>query len=151
MKIYLAGPLFTEAEQNWLRDTKQQIESFAKSEGKDIEVIWPYELLDKDEVHSLGAKAKYKVFDVCKKYLEESDLLIALLDGPQVDDGTAWEIGYFYAINNGDSSKIVGVRTDFRRAGESENSIVNAMIEVSCSQIVHSSKELLKMLIDSLG
>ena len=60
MKICLAGPLFAEAEQNWLRKTKQQIESFAKSRDKDIEVVWPYELIDRDEVQSLGNKAKYR-------------------------------------------------------------------------------------------
>jgi nucleoside 2-deoxyribosyltransferase len=46
-------------------------------------------------------------------------MLIALLDGSQVDDGTAWEIGYFYAKRLPEQ-KIIGIRTDFRRVGESE-------------------------------
>jgi nucleoside 2-deoxyribosyltransferase len=45
--------------------------------------------------------------------------VIALLDGPRVDDGTAWEIACFYAKRSPEK-KIIGVRTDFRRAGESE-------------------------------
>ncbi|MGO9022030.1 MAG: nucleoside 2-deoxyribosyltransferase [Syntrophobacteraceae bacterium] len=44
------------------------------------------------------------------------NILIALLDGPQVDDGAAWEIGYFYAKRRPEQ-KIIGIRTDFRRAG----------------------------------
>ncbi len=28
-------------------------------------------------------------------HLEDADIVIALLDGPQVDDGTAWEIERF--------------------------------------------------------
>jgi nucleoside 2-deoxyribosyltransferase len=40
-------------------------------------------------------------------------MMIALLDGPQVDDGTGWEIGYFYARRRPEQ-KIIGIRTDFR-------------------------------------
>ena len=50
--------------------------------------------------------------------------MIALLDGPQVDDGTAWEIGYFYSKKSPEQ-KIIAIRTDFRRAGESEGAVVN--------------------------
>jgi len=55
-----------------------------------------------------------------------------------VDDGTAWEIGYFYAKRSPEK-KIVGIGTDFRRAGASEGAIVNAMIEGSCDRIAGSS------------
>jgi len=34
--------------------------------------------------------------------------MIALLDGSQVDDGTAWEIGYFYAKRSPEQ-KIIGM------------------------------------------
>jgi nucleoside 2-deoxyribosyltransferase len=45
-----------------------------------------------------------------------------------VDDGTAWEIGYFFA-GKSPEQKIIGIRTNFRRAGESEGAVVNATIE----------------------
>jgi nucleoside 2-deoxyribosyltransferase len=51
--------------------------------------------------------------------------MIALLDGSQVDDGTAWEIGYFYSKKSPEQ-KIIGIRTDFRRAGESQGAVVNS-------------------------
>ncbi len=70
-------------------------------------------------------------------------MLIALLDGPQVDDGTAWEIGYYYALRRG---RIIGIRTDFRNAGESEGAKVNAMIECTCARIVHSVAELFRVM-----
>ena len=66
---------------------------------------------------------------------------LALLDGTQVDDGTAWEIGYFFATKAADA-KIVGIRTDFRRAGESEHAIVNAMVEMACDVIVNTQAAL---------
>ena len=69
--------------------------------------------------------------------------MIALLDGSQVDDGTAWEIVYFYAKKSPEQ-KIIGIRTDFRRAGESEGAVVNAMIERACDWIVRSTKGLLE-------
>ncbi len=76
--------------------------------------------------------------------LDQADVLIALLDGPQVDDGTAWEIGYFFSIR--ERSRIIGIRTDVRNAGESSNSVVNAMIEMSCGRVVRSVEELLETL-----
>jgi nucleoside 2-deoxyribosyltransferase len=55
-------------------------------------------------------------------------MVIALLDRSQVDDRPAWEIGYFYAKKSPEL-KIIGIRTDSRRARESEDAVVNAMIE----------------------
>ena len=75
--------------------------------------------------------------------------MIALLDGPQVDDGTAWEIGYFFA-KKWPEEKIIGVRTDFRRAGESQGAVVNAMVEVACDMVVRSREELLKVLAQTM-
>jgi hypothetical protein len=41
---------------------------------------------------------------------------VALLDGPTVDDGTACEVGIFYALMQSDPGKkgIVGLLTDLR-------------------------------------
>jgi nucleoside 2-deoxyribosyltransferase len=70
--------------------------------------------------------------------------VIALLDGSQVDDGTAWEIGYFYAKKSAEQ-KIIGIRTDFHRAGERESGVVNPMIEVACDWVVSSREELMEV------
>lgn len=145
MKVYFAGPLFAESERDWIRGVKKQIEEFAKARGWHIDLLWPYELITRKESEALGDRAKYEVFQRCKSHLTDSDVLIAVLDGAQVDDGTAWEIGYFYAICR-DRARIIGIRTDFRNAGESRNSVVNAMIECSCSRIVRSTAELLETL-----
>ena len=58
-------------------------------------------------------------------------------------DGTAWEIGYSYALKRG---KIIGSRTTLRRAGESEGAKVNAMVECSCDRVVRSMDELLQVI-----
>jgi nucleoside 2-deoxyribosyltransferase len=90
--------------------------------------------------------AKHEIFSRCKSNLDDADMLIALLDGPQVDDGTAWEIGYFYASRKPEQ-KIIGVRTDFRRAGESQGAVVNAMIEAACDLVVRSREELMERIV----
>ena len=143
VKIYFAGPLFCESERDWIRSTINKIESLAAQRGTKTEIIFPYDLITHEEIELLGAKAKLKIFSRCKSHRDDADMVIALLDGSQVDDGTAWEIGYFYARKSPEQ-KIIGIRTDFRRAGENEGALVNPMIECSCDWIVRSKEELLE-------
>ena len=140
--IYLAGALFSEAERDWHLKTKQLLLDEAEKRKKELALIWPYELITQEEIAFLGKKARFEIFNRCKKGLDKSNIVIALLDGTQVDDGTAWEIGYFFGTKAADY-KIIGIRTDFRSAGESNDAIVNAMIEMACDKIVYNRKELL--------
>lgn len=102
MKVYLAGPLFTQSQRDWLRRLKNDIEILTTSRNNPVNVIWPYDLITPAEIESLGDQARHEIFSRCKSHLDDADVLIALLDGPQVDDGTAWEIGYFYAQKDRD-------------------------------------------------
>jgi nucleoside 2-deoxyribosyltransferase len=56
------------------------------------------------------------VFDVDYGGLSSANAILAILDGTQVDDGTACEIGIFYGLARSDPSKkgIVGLMTDSR-------------------------------------
>ncbi|MGC9195027.1 MAG: nucleoside 2-deoxyribosyltransferase [Syntrophobacteraceae bacterium] len=144
MRIYLAGPLFTQSQRDWLNHLKIELEAITTSKDGPIKVIWPYDLISEAEIASLGHQARREIFLRCKASLEEAHILVALLDGPQVDDGTAWEIGYFYAKKRPEQ-KIIGIRTDFRRAGESEDAMVNAMIEMSCDLVVKSKEAALEI------
>jgi nucleoside 2-deoxyribosyltransferase len=65
-----------------------------------------------------------------------------LLDGQQVDDGTAWEIGYAYARG----IPVYGLRTDVRHAGETPYSHVNSMIEGGLAGFTQNVEELVRML-----
>jgi nucleoside 2-deoxyribosyltransferase len=140
LKIYLAGPLFTHAEQDWLRWLKVQI--LAWFEGSDIEVCWPHTLFTPQEISAWGDRAKKEIFERCRAHLDSSDMVVALLDGTQVDDGTAWEIGYFYGRRR-PGQPIIGIRTDFRKAGDAPNALVNLMIDSSCDCIVSAVDRLL--------
>lgn len=118
IKIYLAGPLFSEAEQGWLRGLKADLAELG------CEVIWPYELFSQDEIASWGDDASKRIMEGYRDALAACDLVVALLDGTQVDDGTAWELGYAYAKD----IPAVGIRTDARYCGETPGARVNAMI-----------------------
>jgi nucleoside 2-deoxyribosyltransferase len=54
-----------------------------------------------------------------------SDGMLAVLDGTDVDSGTAAEIGFAAALNK----KICGYRGDFRMSGDNEGSVVNLQVE----------------------
>ncbi len=57
--------------------------------------------------------------------IDESQAVLASLDGQDVDSGTALEIGYGFARG----LLIVGVRTDLRMCADNEGGMVNLMIE----------------------
>lgn len=138
MRVYLAGPLFTEAEQDWLRRFKAELEAAG------FNVVWPYELIDQKALVAKGADAPRYIMETDVSALKECDIVTALLDGTQVDDGTAWELGCAYALN----IPVLGIRTDFRNGGDTLASRVNAMIEGSCLAIVSSRQEAISRLAD---
>ena len=138
MHIYQAGPLFSQADVAWHRGLTQQLRRAGH------EVVWPGDLVSDDDVAGWGSEAPRRIFAIDKAAIDGADLLVALLDGAQVDDGTAWEIGYAHARG----IPVIGIRTDFRRAGETGHSLVNAMIEGSCHTIVRDVDALLDTLAD---
>jgi nucleoside 2-deoxyribosyltransferase len=133
MNLYLAGPLFTDAERAWLLAAKGQLQQNGWL------VTWPGELLNAREIAAAGSGAPGMIFSACLETLETCEIVVALLDGAQVDDGTAWEIGYAFARG----TPVYGVRTDSRHAGETAYSQTNAMIEGCLSGFARSLRELL--------
>jgi Nucleoside 2-deoxyribosyltransferase len=107
LRIYLAGPLFSEGERAFLDALAARL----RDEGHDVFV--PHEQFGVGEVMLDPAD----VFRVDVAGVREADLLFAWLDGPIVDDGTACEIGIFaQLIASGDRRYvgIVGLVTDLR-------------------------------------
>lgn len=82
------------------------------------------------------------------KAIESSDGVLAVLDGTDVDSGTASEIGYAFALGK----KILGYRGDFRLTGDNPGSTVNLQVEYfirrSGGTIVRSIEELSDVLAD---
>lgn len=105
MRVYLAGPLFTPYERSFIDECAVRL----RADG--IEVFVPHE-----NVLATGKTAAGIIFAKDWKGLTDADAVVAVLDGPMVDDGTACEIGIFYALMQSDPSKkgIVGLLTDLR-------------------------------------
>ena len=129
--VYLAAPLFSEAELDFNRMLRDEI----KMSG--FNVFLPQEdsnnVKDRDDRQSI-------IFNKNEAAIDKSDIIVAVIDGADVDSGTAWEIGYAYARGK----SILGLRTDFRTLGI--EGTVNLMIERSVV-LCMSIKELLSHLL----
>lgn len=104
MKIYLAGPLFTQADRDFLDACAQKIEAVG------IECFVPH----RQQLDSLDPDTVYAV-DVAG--VRGANAVVAWLDGPVIDDGTACEIGIFAELCRREPTVyvgIIGLVTDWR-------------------------------------
>ncbi len=73
-------------------------------------------------------KDEHNVADIFandRRGIDECDVVVASLNGITTDDGTAWELGYAFALGK----PIIGLHTDWRRRFDHE--VINLMIECS--------------------
>ena len=96
MKLYFAGPLFTTPERTW------NAEVVAALRAAGHEICLPPE--------PEPGKDAPGIFATDVGGIDWADGLVAIMDGPDPDSGTCWEVGYGY----GTKKAIVLVRTDFR-------------------------------------
>ena len=139
MNLYLAGPLFSEAERGWLESLAVRL----RLEGHECFV--PHENFG--EIVELTPEEVYRVDGAG---LRGANALVAWLDGPMVDDGTAAEIGAFAELVRSGVPHyrgIVGIVTDLRlqrrrgnTPGDGLNLFVAGAIE-SCGKICWSVDE----------
>ena len=124
-KLYFAAPLFSEAEQLYNEQVVTLIESIFKNS---IEVYLP------QRNDSINDKSQYAdsvmIANGDNAYLEDADILIALLDGTAMDPGVAAEVGYFYSMNK----PIIGIYTDSRQGSYGNQEKLNALDELAESQ-----------------
>lgn len=124
MRVYFAGPLFTPYERSFIDECAARL----RSEG--IEVFVPHE-----NALAAGDTSPATIFQKDWDGLAEANAVVAILDGPMVDDGTACEIGIFYALMQNDPAKkgIVGLLTDLRgtlgHEGHGLNLFVHGCVE----------------------
>lgn len=130
-KIYFAGPLFTHAELEYNRKIKDLLVK------KEFSVFLPQEDAE-DTTDEREKQSQEHIFKKCVEGVDSSDILVAVLDGIDVDSGTAWEIGYAYSKGK----PIIGLRTDFRSLS---NGIVNLMIEMAIIALARDEDELLRI------
>ena len=141
MLIYLAGSIFTPYERAFLDECATRL----RAEGFDVFV--PHERKDLVGV-DVTAEA---VFAADAGGVVDADAVLAVLDGPSVDDGTACEIGLFYGLKQRDPERkgVVGLLTDLRgeRRGEfAINLFVRGCIDASGGAVVDSLDDAIAIL-----
>ena len=127
-RVYLAAPLFSQAEKEYNNSLSTLLSSHF------FEVYLPQEM--GDDSHQRDRVAHQEIFSRNIQKLGTADMVVAVIDGPDADSGTAWEMGYAYSHQ----IPVIAIRTDFRMTGRHE--YVNLMLEQS-AVLVRSTKELL--------
>lgn len=126
-RIYLAAPLFSEAERSYNRDLARDLERHL------FEVYLPQDT--GDDSHKRERAEHERIYNLHREALDRANAVVAIIDGADADSGTAWEMGYAVAKQK----PVYALRTDFRRVGTHEH--VNLMLEQSAT-VVRSRDEL---------
>lgn len=117
--IYLAAPLFSEAEQ-----------MFNQCLADDLRRIG-YQVYNPQEADDINDKSSYADSVMIAQYdtkeLLRSDILVAVLDGQTIDPGVAAEVGIAYYAD----MPIYGIYTDPRQRGYDNQAKLQALSEVA--------------------
>lgn len=132
-KIYMAGPLgFSEAGRHFYHSVLVPFVA-----GLGFDVLDPWTLTDARKIAAVqrlpyGPEKRdawrtlnHEMGATNRAAIDAADGVVAILDGTDVDSGTAAEIGYAFARGK----LIVGYRGDFRLSADNEGSTVNLQVE----------------------
>jgi nucleoside 2-deoxyribosyltransferase len=148
-RCYVASPLgFSDATRGYYEH------EYLPALARRVQPVDPWMLTSEAEVHQAEEEGGLRAFflEVARRNataIAGSDLLIAHLDGQEVDSGTAVEIGYAVGLGK----PALGIRTDLRQAGEPQMAVnlqVEGLILRSGGFIAASLEELLATLPQAL-
>jgi len=154
--VYLASPYgFTEAGRHFL---ERILIPLIKGAGYDILDPWRASRKLKLKIDHASTIADYdrragylktlngEIARKNREMIRRSDIVVAVLDGQEVDSGVAAEVGFAYGIGK----KVIGYRGDFRQTGDNIGCKVNLQleffIEESGGEVVGSIGELREIL-----
>lgn len=132
--IYFAAPLFTAAERSWNTTIMQTLRQRLPRH----QWLVPQEFCAVHD-HAEQGPDHGAIFTSCRDHLHECDLVVGVLDGPDPDSGTCWELGYAYALGK----PCYGLRTDWRPG---EDGTANCMLTRSCRLVTKDVEELITAL-----
>lgn len=125
VQIYLAGPLFTQAEWLWNANLAKELRAL------NFDIILPQATAEP----MLYGKTKFSpqaLFDENIAGINQADIILAVLDHADPDSGTCWECGYAFKLGK----PIIGLRTDIRPGGDDPAKPVNLMLSISCKEFL---------------
>ncbi|WP_409369698.1 nucleoside 2-deoxyribosyltransferase [Lysinibacillus sp. 38-6] len=118
MKAYLANGLFSLGD----RLVNERLAAAIRQAVPNIELYVPQE---NDAINDKSAYAdSLAIAQADLEMLQKSDVLVAVLDGVEIDSGVAAEIGAFSMLNR----PIIGVFTDVRQQGRENMMKIEALI-----------------------
>ncbi len=125
MHLYLAGPLFTQAERAW----NVALAGLIARGGHSV-------FLPQDEVKAIATLDADAIFGVDVDGVRSADAVLAILDGADADSGTSFECGLAFALG----IPLVVIRTDFRGGGDAlpgqKLATVNLMLAQAATAVV---------------
>ncbi|WP_435017665.1 nucleoside 2-deoxyribosyltransferase [Tundrisphaera sp. TA3] len=119
MKLYFAGPLFTQPERDW----NARMAAALTEAGHSV-------FLPQTEVKAIATLDADTIFAVDVDGVRGADAVVAVMDGADPDSGTSFECGLAYALG----LPIVLLRTDFRAGGDALPGQKLATINLMLSQ-----------------
>ncbi len=124
MKIYFAGPLFTEYERDFIS------KSAVKLRENGIDPFVPHESPKIEIPNDPRSRAK-RCLDNDFSGIAGASAMLAIVNGTEVDDGTACEIGIFYTLMQTDPTKkgIVALHGDWRTSETGEGKPLNLFVK----------------------
>jgi nucleoside 2-deoxyribosyltransferase len=125
VRIYFAGPLFTQAEWQWNATLAKKLKTLGYA------ITLPQESAEPMLTNKRPFDAN-ELFRTNVNGIDSADIVVAILDQPDPDSGTCWECGYAFKLGK----PVVGVRSDIRRAGDDPKTSVNLMLGISCARFV---------------
>ena len=146
MLIYLAGPLFSEAERRFNERLTERLEALGfrvflpQRDGVERNEP-PYDAMTPEERR--GA-----TFHLDKTRILEAEVFLFVLDGRVPDEGACVELGIAYCQKElqGEEKLLVGLHTDTRAAFLASR--LNPMVRVPLQYIAEDEETLLRMLAD---
>jgi deoxyadenosine/deoxycytidine kinase/nucleoside 2-deoxyribosyltransferase len=118
LRVYLAGPLFSQAERRFNEELNQLVQ------GLGFETYFPQVdagLLD--EMVRQGAdlqQARDHIFQRNRDAVQRSDIILFVLDGRAPDEGACIEAAVGYALGK----EVIGLKTDFRSSEPGGNNLM---------------------------
>ena len=124
MKIYLAGPIF------YYGDLLRNIE-WAKKIRDHFPGVDLYSPVENTDINGIEGKKKFagsqEIAQADNARLNDTDILVACIDGDVLPSGTSAEIGKFHEkIERGEHKYIVGICTDNRQMYLTHSAAKNA-------------------------
>jgi len=131
MRLFLAAPLFDEAE----RAFNARIAQTLRRLGHNVWLAQEAPFIKKGTM-----KEKKKIFAGDIAALKSCEAVVAILDGIDVESGVAFELGYAHCLGK----PIVGLKIDYRTFSKIEQ--VNLMLEVPMLKICSDVREVIALL-----